>query len=256
MILKMPKKKDCISFAGGTHKGNVRSNNQDSYYISKPGDKIKLAVVADGMGGYKGGDIASELCVNTIVRFINRKYKKGTDVEKLLLESVEISNTAVFDRAKESEYLKGMGTTVVLAAFTGRKVYLLNVGDSRAYHIASDYNVKQITDDHTLIQEYVNMGKITQEEAKTHNYRHVITRAIGTEKKIDIDLFKLEIKKGEMILLCSDGMYEYIDKEMIAKILEASSDTKSAVKTIIDMANQAGGADNITVVIASNNGSE
>jgi len=256
MIFKKHKNKACIDIVGDTHTGSVRSNNQDYYYIPKMGDKIKLAIVADGMGGYKGGDIASELCVNTIVRFINRKYSKKADIEELLYESVSIANTAVYDRANESEYLKGMGTTLVMAAFVGSKAYILNVGDSRAYHITEDYKVSQITDDHTLVQEYINLGKMTKEEARTHNYRHVITRAIGTEKIVMTDMFKLDIKKGEQILLCSDGMYEYINDDMLAKIMEASSDRKSAIRTMMDMSNQAGGSDNITVVIATNKESE
>ena len=232
------------------------SNNQDYFYTPKTGDKITLAIVADGMGGYKGGDVASELCVNTIVRFINRKYNRKTDIEELLYESVNIANIAVYDRASESEYLRGMGTTLIMAAFVGKMVYVLNVGDSRAYHISADYKARQITDDHTLVQEYINLGKITKDEAKTHNYRHVITRAIGTEKRVMVDMFKLEIKSGEHILLCSDGMYEYIDIRMIEKIMEAASDRKSAIKTLMDMSNQAGGSDNITVVIATNKESE
>lgn len=256
MIFKKMKKEACIDAVGGTNVGSVRRNNQDYYYTPKHGDKIKLAMVADGMGGYKGGDIASELCVNTIVRFINKKYNKKSDIEELLYESINIANVAVYDRANESEYLKGMGTTLVIAAFSDDKAYVLNVGDSRAYLISSDYEARQITDDHTLVQEYINLGKITKEEAKTHNYRHVITRAIGTEKKVMIDMFKIDLKKGEHILLCSDGMYEYINIDMMEKILEASSSRKSAIKTMMDMANQAGGADNITVVIASNKESE
>jgi len=252
MIFKKQKKKACIDIVGDTHTGSVRSNNQDYYYTPKTGDKIKLAIVADGMGGYKGGDIASELCVNTIVRFINKKYGSKTDIEEMLYESVNIANTAVYDRANESEYLRGMGTTLIMAAFVGNKVYILNVGDSRAYHITNAYAVNQITDDHTLVQEYINLGKMTKEEARTHNYRHVITRAIGTEKVVMTDMFKLELRKGEHILLCSDGMYEYIDNSMIAKIMEASSDRRSAIRTMMDMSNQAGGSDNITVVIATN----
>jgi len=256
MLLGKSKKKACIDIIGDTNIGSVRSNNQDYFYTPKPGDKITLAIVADGMGGYKGGDVASELCVNTIVRFINRKYNRKTDIEELLYESVNIANIAVYDRASESEYLKGMGTTLIMAAFVGRTVYVLNVGDSRAYHISADYKAKQITNDHTLVQEYINLGKITKEEAKTHNYRHVITRAIGTEKRVMVDMFKLEIKPGEHILLCSDGMYEYIEIRMIEKIMEAASDRKSAIKTLMDMSNQAGGSDNITVVIATNKESE
>jgi len=256
MIFRKSKKKPCIDVIGDTHMGNVRKNNQDYFYTPKQADKIKLAIVADGMGGYKGGDVASELCVNTIVRFINRKFKKKIDIEELLYESICIANIAVYDRASESEYLKGMGTTLVMAAFIGNQAYVLNVGDSRAYHITADYKAKQITDDHTLVQEYINLGKITKEEAKTHNYRHIITRAIGTEKRVMIDMFKVELKEGEQILLCSDGLYEYIDIDMIEKILEASSDRKSAIKTLIDMSNQAGGSDNITIVIATNKESE
>jgi len=256
MLLGNFKKKAYIDIIGDTNIGSVRSNNQDYFYTPKTGDKITLAIVADGMGGYKGGDVASELCVNTIVRFINRKYNRKTDIEELLYESVNIANIAVYDRASESEYLRGMGTTLIMAAFVGEKVYVLNVGDSRAYHISADYKARQITDDHTLVQEYINLGKITKDEAKTHNYRHVITRAIGTEKRVMVDMFKLEIKSGEHILLCSDGMYEYIDIRMIEKIMEAASDRKSAIKTLMDMSNQAGGSDNITVVIATNKESE
>lgn len=250
------RKKINIDIIGGTHIGSVRSNNQDFYYTGASDDKVTLAIVADGMGGYKGGDVASKLCVNTIVQYINRKYKKRIDLEELLYDSVNIANISVYDRAQESEYLRGMGTTLVMAAFVQNQVYILNVGDSRAYHISSDFKAKQMTYDHTLVQEYVHLGKITNSQARTHNHRHIITRAIGTDKQVEIDMFKLELKENEHIMLCSDGMYEYIDIEMIEKVLEASGDRNRAIETFIDMSNQGGGTDNITIVIATNMGSD
>ena len=252
MIFKKRRNKACLSFVGDTHVGKVRKNNQDYYYTPKPGDKVDIAIVADGMGGYKGGDVASQLCVNTIVRLFNSKYTEDTDIEELLYECVNAANIAVYDRSSESEYLRGMGTTVVLAAFVGKKVYILNVGDSRAYHINKDNKVKQITNDHTLVQEYINIGKITKQQARTHNYRHVITRAIGTDKRVMIDLFRLELKAGERILLCSDGMYEYVDCDMIEEIMSKVSSEKMALKKIMDISLSSGGADNVTVVIVKN----
>ncbi len=180
---------------GDTDKGIVRSNNQDYYYIPKDTDKLKLAIVADGMGGYKGGDIASRLCTETIVQYFNSKYNKWQDIRKLLIESVNVANTAVYDQAQENEYLKGMGTTVVMAAFDNEQVHILNIGDSRAYHIKSDYSIEQITDDHTLVNEYYKSGRITKEQAENHIHRHVITRAVGTDTYVDADLFKTKTKK-------------------------------------------------------------
>lgn len=252
MIFKKRRNKACLSFVGDTHVGKVRKNNQDYYYTPKQGDKLEIAIVADGMGGYKGGDVASQLCVNTIIRLFGSKYTEDIDVEELLYECINAANIAVYDRASESEYLRGMGTTVVLAAFLGEKVYVLNVGDSRAYHINKDNEAVQITVDHTLVQEYINLGKITKQEARTHNYRHVITRAIGTDKRVMIDMFKVELRAGEHILLCSDGMYEYIDCNMIKEIMDKSRSTKKVVNKLIDTSLESGGADNVTVVIATN----
>lgn len=256
MIFNKRRNKAFLSFVGDTHVGNVRKNNQDYYYTPKTGDKVEIAIVADGMGGYKGGDVASQLCVNTIVRLFDSKYTEDTDIEELLYECINAANIAVYDRASESEYLRGMGTTVVLAAFVDKKVYVLNVGDSRAYHINKENEAKQITVDHTLVQEYINLGKITKQEARTHNYRHVITRAIGTDKRVMIDLFKLELKDEEHILLCSDGMYEYIDCEIIKNVMSESRSTKIALKKLMSTSLESGGADNVTVVIAKNMGRE
>ena len=221
---------------GATDIGLVRSSNQDNFYIDS---NVKWAVVADGMGGHNGGETASSMAVEEI--------KKSMSQGVGLKESIANANTVVYKKAVETPGLLGMGTTVVLCEILGSRANIAHVGDSRAY-IYSNGDLKQITKDHSIVQQLIDSGTITEEQAKYHPQRNLITRAVGTEKNILVDYDTHEISKGDYILICSDGLSSYVEESKISEIM-ANTKTSEIVPKLIDEANQNGGRDNITVVI-------
>ena len=221
---------------GGTDIGLVRETNQDNFYI----DEAKnWAVVADGMGGHNGGETASNLAVEEI--------KKSMAEEAELTEAVEAANSVVYNMSVENRYLDGMGTTVVLCRVEGGKAHFAHVGDSRAY-ILRGGELKQITKDHSIVQQLIDCGTITEEQAKYHPQRNLITRAVGTEKGILVDYNTAELLEGDIVVMCSDGLSSYVSEQVIAETVKGS-EGDAAVKRLIELANESGGKDNVTVVI-------
>ncbi|MBQ9699466.1 MAG: Stp1/IreP family PP2C-type Ser/Thr phosphatase [Lachnospiraceae bacterium] len=233
-----------------TNVGVQRHTNQDFVYVSeeKVGNLPNVLIVADGMGGHKAGEVASELAVNAVLSSIksNRKRDKITIIEQAISEA----NDKVLEMASSDEKYKGMGTTIVVATVVENNLYVANVGDSRLYLI--DDEIKQITRDHSLVQEMVSIGELDKESAKTHSRKNVITRAVGVEKKLMADFFEVEVKENNKILLCSDGLSNMVDdSELKAIIKECTSETlETTVHKLIDAANGNGGLDNIAVVLA------
>lgn len=221
---------------GATDIGLVRETNQDNFYIDK---SVKWAVVADGMGGHNGGETASSLAVEEI--------KKSMAQGVGLKESISNANTLVYRTSVENPELSGMGTTVVLCEILGGRVNVAHVGDSRAY-LYRDGKLKQITKDHSIVQQLIDSGTITEEQALYHPQRNLITRAVGTEKNILVDYETLEIFENDYILICSDGLSSYVEESKIVNIIE---NTKSGetVEKLIEAANNSGGKDNVTVVL-------
>lgn len=231
-----------------TDTGKVRNMNQDAFMTGTFQEGGAWAVVCDGMGGVSGGQIASDICVNEVSAHIKKGYRNGMSmksVKNLLISAITAANIKVYETAEENiEYL-GMGTTVVALVVLNGFAAVAHVGDSRAYFINDD--IKQITKDHSVVQILIDSGKITPEQAKTHPERNVITRAIGVASTVDIDVDIVPINQGEIILICSDGLYEHISDIEIFETVK-NTDFDEPAKVLLDMANDAGGKDNITVV--------
>ena len=229
-----------MNMYGATDIGKVRDTNQDTFYID---NENGWCVVADGMGGHRGGETAS----NMTVEIIKENMAKGTDLKT----AIEEANLVVYRKSLEKKELLGMGTTVVLLKLTENGAEIAHVGDSRAY-LVMDGVMEQITVDHSIVQQLVDSGTITKEQAKTHPQRNLITRAVGTERDIQIDVDKVTLYDGDYILICSDGLSSYVDESEIAKII-SETPFEEIPDTLIKAANEKGGRDNITAVIVRRN---
>lgn len=234
-----------------TDKGKVRSVNQDRCDIFFPDQTSCFAVVCDGMGGANAGEVAAELALETVVSRVKAGWRKGItaeSVKNLLTTSITAANINVFDKACSDVSCEGMGTTIVACAVLGPTLIVAHAGDSRAYVYSGALH--QLTKDHSFVQTLVDMGKITDEQAKNHPQKNYITRALGIEENIDIDFVRYELCPGDIILLCSDGLSNYIAEDQIVGLLQQYGG--SAAKELIEKANANGGGDNISAVVISN----
>jgi serine/threonine protein phosphatase PrpC len=216
--------------------GKVRERNEDSYLVEPP-----LYAVADGMGGARGGAVASSLALDTLEDLFHSG--KGS-----LAESIHSANRAVFERSVSDRKVSGMGTTLTAATVDERGAHLGHVGDSRAYLLRAG-SLRQLTEDHTLVNRMVKAGEITPEEAGVHPHRNVLTRSVGTEPEVDVDEEDVPLIEGDRLLLCSDGLTGMVTEPQIQAILEAAPHPQDAADRLIKAANRAGGIDNTTVVI-------
>lgn len=233
--------------------GMKRSENQDRVYTEFLGDNVSIAVVCDGMGGASSGGVASQLAIDSIVSRIKENYRANmseNSIRNMMLTSVHYANTVVYENSKIDIEKNGMGTTVVASLVVNKKIYIVSVGDSRAYLLNKE-GIRQITTDHTYVEMLYRNGEITAEEKETHELRNVITRAVGVEADVDVDYFELEEYGNFSVLLCSDGLSKYCDKQTIYKTV-FEKDLDRAVDTLIEYANSSGGKDNITVAIVAN----
>ena len=234
-----------------TNMGVRRNTNQDYAYVSEQnvGNLPNILIVADGMGGHKAGEVASEQAVNAVLESI--KQNESTDKITIIEEAIFAANSKVLDMATSDEKFKGMGTTLVVATLENDILYVANVGDSRLYLI-NDNDIRQITRDHSLVQEMVSLGELDKESARTHSRKNVITRAIGVDSKIIADFFEVDVSDNTKILLCSDGLSNMVEDSQINKIIEecSSKTLEDTVHKLIDAANENGGLDNIAVVLA------
>ena len=228
--------------AARTHIGNVRPSNQDAL-LMQPG-LFGLFGVADGMGGHKAGDVASRMAVETV----QDALKDQAPGEDLLRAAIEQANERIYQAQLEDEELHGMGTTMTVIWEDHDRVLLGHVGDSRAY-LLRDGAVRQISLDHSLVGELVRAGHITPEEARQHPYRNVITRAVGTDTEVQVDVTEVDRRPGDLYLLCSDGLSEYVDMDQMREILLSQS-LDEAADTLLQLALDGGGRDNISLVLA------
>ena len=230
-----------------TNIGMKRKMNQDYVFASQTpvGNLPNLFAVADGMGGHNAGDYASSHAVRILVDEI----REDTDYNpvKVIRHAIETANTEIIEQAQKDEKLRGMGTTMVVATIVGQYAYVANVGDSRLYLIRDD--IRQITKDHSLVEEMVRSGKLKKEEARKHPNKNVITRAVGVEREVNIDFFDLRVRKGDKILLCSDGLSNMLEDSEICAIVKSGGDVEERARKLITAANQNGGKDNISVVL-------
>ncbi len=240
---------------GATDIGLVRTSNQDIFMLESVSPELSFAVLCDGMGGEQGGGEASRLAAEHAFGAVRRDLcglAPGTELTELgfraaLTTAVAGANAIVYDAAQKDMGLKGMGTTMVLAVFYKSRLYLASVGDSRAY-LASADGARQITRDHTVVQMLIDMGEITPEEAKTHPKRHFITRAVGVAANVEADFIVEELDDGDAVLLCSDGLYGYLQPENIFSLLKQCLAEEDALP-LIELAKAGGGADNITAIV-------
>ena len=226
-----------------TDVGRVRTVNQDL-----PLERPNLYAVADGMGGHVGGEVAARVAVETL----EQAFERAPTVDGLR-EAVSEANTAVWHESQANADLRGMGTTLTALALVGGTegrdmLALANVGDSRAY-VFSDGDLIQVTDDHSLAEERMRHGEMTEEEAAVHPQRHILTRALGVSSEVETDMWELELRAGDRVLLCSDGLTNEVETEEMASVLRTVADPQDAAQRLVDVANEHGGADNITVVV-------
>lgn len=239
---------------GITHKGMVRAQNQDSFFLHVlHEDNQAIVAVCDGMGGARAGNVASELALDTFVSEVRRMLKPNVNaifLRQMLESAVTCANKTVFEKAMSGEAFSGMGTTLVGAIVTEKKAVITNVGDSRAYHISAG-GIARITKDHSLVEDLLEKGDLTYEEARSHPSKNLITRAMGTDPSVDCDLYQVSVEPGEFLLLCSDGLTNVVDdQEILFEVLHGGEPAQSCTQ-LVELACARGGPDNITVVLVS-----
>lgn len=232
-----------------TDVGRVRDHNEDTFHVSEDG---RLLVVADGMGGHEAGEVASTLAVETIVEFFGRKLQQATDsgseLESLLLKALEAAHQKVLETAHSREGCRGMGTTLILACVQGDQLYTCHVGDVRCY-VRSATGLEQITQDHSLVGALVQAGELTAEQARVHPRKNEILQAVGLPNGIVPEVSSGTLGNGDHVLLCSDGLWEALSDEEICSIVDWDGSMRQRAIQLVDRANEAGGHDNITVVL-------
>lgn len=227
--------------------GKKRKLNQDFVYTSDEavGNLPNVYIVADGMGGHNAGDYASKCAVETVAREIRGSFEKSPI--RILSKAIRVANDQIRRKAREDASLLGMGTTMVVATCLGRYLQVANVGDSRLYIINDE--IRQITRDHSLVEEMVRMGGLNREAARNHPDKNIITRAIGARDTIEIDFFNEELKSGDIVLMCSDGLTNMLEDEEIGRILKGEGTIEERAGKLIEAANNNGGKDNIAVIL-------
>ena len=231
--------------------GKVRSQNQDAFRIEELDRHTVLAVVCDGMGGAKSGNIASKLAIDVFVDEVARTYKPSMgreQTEQLLQNAVKLANFTVYDQARQFEEFAGMGTTLVAALVSGKTASVINVGDSRCYHITRD-DIRRVTVDHSVVQLMVDRGELTAEEARTYPGRNFITRAVGTEPTVESDLFAVRLERGDALLLSSDGLHNEVDDQEILFEVVHGVNNDNCCQRLLEIANMRGAPDNVTCVL-------
>lgn len=235
-----------------TDTGKVRSHNEDSVNIVKNDSKEYLLIVADGMGGHKAGDFASRYTVETFLESVRNSIEENPI--SIIEEGIKVANLSLIERSYESIDREGMGTTFVVATVIGNSIYIANIGDSRLYLVNNE--IQQITRDHSLVEEMINLGEINRKNARTHEKKNIITRAIGADSDVVPDFFEIEYSKGDIILMCSDGLSNMIEDEDIKLIINEGTELSDIIQKLIDKANENGGKDNISVVLVEPDGEE
>lgn len=231
-----------------TDVGRVRQMNQDYVFATDEplGSLSNLLVVADGMGGHKAGDFASKFTVETLKEEL--KLSLNDAPKEVLMDAVQVVNQKLIQTAESDIKLDGMGTTLVAATVIDHTLYFINVGDSRLYLINKE--IKQLSRDHSLVEEMLRLGGISEEEAKNHPDKNIITRAIGIKENVEADFYEFELSKGDIILMCTDGLCNMVSEEEIFAIIKGARDIVEAGQLLIDRANENGGKDNIGIVLA------
>lgn len=228
-----------------TDKGNIRPINEDSYFAPRQG--LPMALVADGIGGHKAGEVASALAVETMQAQVAKRQGRDLSI-KMAVGFVRKTNKAIFEAAQGVETAKGMGTTLTMLYFMKRKVLLAHVGDSRAYRLR-DGQLTMLSQDHSLVAELIKIGEITEEQAKDHPYKNIITRALGVDEDVQVDSRDFDRFENDLYLLCTDGLTTYLDDEELRVILLGKESLDEKADSLMNIALERGGRDNITLVL-------
>lgn len=240
-----------LDFFSAIDTGRARSNNEDTVKVD---ESLKLAVLADGMGGYNAGEVASDMAASCVRDELARRIAATTpampaaEIRQALHDAAQIANQTVFDAAQNRAEYAGMGTTLVVALFEEAKLWVGHVGDSRAYRLRGGV-LEQITRDHSLLQEQIDAGLLRPEEAAFSMHRNLVTRAVGVEPLVELELHEHELRSGDVILMCSDGLSDMLPDPQIAQVLRAHEGLDAAAAALIAAANAAGGRDNIAVIL-------
>ncbi len=244
-----------ILYAKKTDKGKKRAKNEDYCYIPDGVGPYGLAIVADGIGGYRGGEVASELATKVVCSLIKNAGEMDSNrADEVIYEAVNAANNSINDYSTDNEFFGGMGTTLVAALRVGDGVKIINIGDSRAYKYKKG-KLKQISVDHSLVQELIAAKKITRKQGRVHPRRNIITKALGDAIAMP-DIFDIPFETGEIILLCSDGLTDMLDDEQITQIIKENEYIEDIASELVLKANEAGGYDNISCVLIENLGDE
>lgn len=235
-----------MAMAALSDRGKVRPINEDSFCL--PNGQMYLALVADGMGGHQAGEVASDMAASILSELAAKRGGKDISV-KTAVSWVRKANAAIYASAQANPAQRGMGTTLTFLYFMHQRVMLGHVGDSRCYRLR-DGQLAQLSTDHSLVQELVRNGTITQEEARNHPYKNIITRALGADEQVQVDAHDLQLSRSDVFLLCSDGLTDYLtDEELQDILLEQETDLQQKARKMVDIALERGGRDNITVLL-------
>ncbi|HHX73990.1 MAG TPA: Stp1/IreP family PP2C-type Ser/Thr phosphatase [Firmicutes bacterium] len=241
--------------AGISDQGKIRPNNEDRFLILGESPLMLLAV-ADGMGGHAAGEVASSMALDVIRSYLGshrtqilQAAAQGQALLPFLEEMLALANATVLQSSGENSEYNGMGTTLTMILHVLDVSWLAHIGDSRAY-LFRDQNIRQLTEDHTLVSQLVKNGQVRAEEAPDHPQRNILTRALGTDKDAGFDIFPLTLRKGDRLLLCTDGLHSLVSDEEMAGIIAGSDSREEAVEKLVSLANAKGGTDNITVILA------
>ncbi len=230
--------------------GKAREMNQDCYYVSKEINNMRLCILADGMGGYNGGEIASRLATASAREYIEERFEKieptTENIQNLIKEAMDYANKVVYKKSQENEELDQMGTTLEICIMYGNKVYIGHIGDSRIYRIRRNI-IRRITTDHSYVETLVKDGTITREEAFYHPRKNILMKALGCTENIEPDITAKGFLPGDIILMCSDGLTNMLQEEEIYNII--NKNIEEACDTLIERANELGGYDNISVIV-------
>ncbi len=238
-----------VKSAAITDIGKVRDINEDNYCIYE--ENIGLYIVADGMGGHKSGEIASATAIDIIrdhiKSYLTDEFLEQT-VKGILFEAFNRANREIYKKSTSDYDCEGMGTTATVVLIVEDKFYIGHIGDSRAY-LFRNKELRQITEDHSLVAELVKNGSITEREAMKHPRKNIITRSLGNDETVKVDIFSMDFKKGDMIILCTDGLTNFVDKNELQRLLIEEEDCFEVCNNLVSLANKRGGYDNITVLI-------
>ena len=237
-----------MEVSSATSVGRIRPLNEDSYFVSEPDQSgTVLAIVADGMGGHNAGEVASGKAVGIVQKDVLGKC--GKNAKDVLVKAVNDANREIYEMSVNARNLSGMGTTMTACVAEEHNVTAVQVGDSRLYLIRGE-KITQITKDHSLVEMLLENGKITKEEARRHPQKNIITRAVGTDKTVEADIYEFRAEAGDIILLCSDGLVNMVEDEEILSVINLSETLNDAANKLVAEAETAGGTDNITAVLA------